>query len=820
MSSSQAIRAGAAFVEVFMKDESVKRSMADLKMKWQAFGATVNAVGTESFSGMNAGASTALAATAVSAGTATAGMALVGSAVYATANAFRVLFSTITMGVTKAAFSLRGIGYIVRDIFPKGGMVQGAFDKFLNASGTMEKAGRWGRLVGAVTGNSFIRGLGVQVERMGMGAAIERGFRDGGFAGYLKAYIGAGFRSIPSMLTGLVASTVTAPFRAGMAVVTGGAARTAVAITTVATATNSATAAMARATIATRSLAGAMASVAGLVPGIAAFAFKVAAVAGVIATAGMAAARGFASSSSEIVAKAKETGKSIQALIQEKYGKFSFITPADIRAGDALSQSMKELKQQTAAAFAQLGIAAMPALKKTVEFMTNVTAAITRFVAENRELIGSIIGIAGKVAKVAGAVVLLPTALSAIGVVVAAAMNPVVLITAAIAAAVAMFPQLRQAAMDAFSALASAFQQVKQSAIDFFNYLFPNFAEVNTVISDAINGILTALQAGSWQAAGEVAMAGLRLAWLAGSERLREIYRSVMMDVQIATEEAMTQVQSAWAITATYAADIWQAMVAIFNAAMEPVYEAIDSLAQAWGYVSEAAVSAWTYISDAATSAMNQIYEAVEQLRSVWEGVANYVSGVWDAVVEKMTGVFSAFFGTVSTQLQELAKSQAGQALGKALPGGAALSALSKAQESLSAETATKEREDRHKALQDRLAAIKEESAARKKAIVEGKVESDSSAKSELEAARERFRKSIETTDQMKRKQGLAASIAETKKASSDLTSGFGSFSAATAGLQGVSGLGKLEESSQKTAENTTKMAEHLAKGSGSPRFA
>lgn len=544
--SAKAIRAGAAFVEIFMKDESVKRSMADLKMRWQAFGATVNSVGSDSFTAMNSSSSAALSATAASAATATAGTALIGSAVYATANAFRVLFSTVTSGVTRAAVNFRMMSYIIRDIFPKGGAVQNAFDKLLNSSGMVEKSGRWARLVGLVTGNSFLRGFGVRVERFGMGAAIERGFRDGGFAGYLKAYIGAGFRSVPSWLTGLVARGVTAPFRAAFSVLSGGAGKAAVSISQVSSVTGGAAAAVAKLTTPTLSFAGAAVKLASAIPRIAMAAAKVGGIAALITGPAFLAARGFATAATEIRDKAKETGESIQSLIDKKYGSFSFITPADIAAGAALSDSFKELKQQTASAFAQLGIAAMPVLKQITETMTAAMRIVTRYVAQNRELITTVIRVAAKMGSFAAAVSAVAFAFPMVLTAASALLSPIGLVATALAGLAYLFPSIRTAAADTFA------------------FLFPNFRELLTITNSTIHGIMDALQGGSFEAASEVLWSGLNVAWLAGTESLREITRSLFADFR-----------AAWVITGKFIGDVFQTVLAGMRSAWMVTQNAI-----------------------------------------------------------------------------------------------------------------------------------------------------------------------------------------------------------------------------------------------------
>lgn len=712
--SSQAIRAGRAFVEMFVEDESVQRSLADLKVKMQAFSATVNATGGAAFSTLSAGATAGAA-----------GMSLLASGVYFTVNAFRVLFMSVTSGVTRAALQIRGLSYIVRDIFPKGSSVLRGFDAFLNSSGTLERAGRWGRLVGAVTGNGVLRGLGIRLERLGMGAAIERGFRDGGFAGYLKSYIGAGFRSTGSVIGGFVSSTLTMPFRAAFSFLSGGASQTAAALSSVSSATGGVAAALTRATVPARSFAGAAFTLASVLPRVISSAAKVAGLAAAISGPAILAAKGFATAAAEIKDKAKETGQSIQSLINERYGRLSFIKPSDIEAGAKLSAAMKELKQQTAAAFAQLGIAAMPVLKKTVEFMTAVFGTITRLISDNRQLITSVITVAAKIGGIAAAVGTAVAAFPRIMTAVSALLSPLGLVAVALGGLLYFFPQIRQAAADAFA------------------WLFPNFNELGSIVDRTLGGIFNALQGGSLKAAAEVLWSGLELAWLSGTERIREIFRIASGNISGFMIDAFSGIQSAWVVTVKFFGDAWQ--------------------------------------------------HAMAGIKSAWMATSNFIANGFARVIARVTGQNEA---DVLETLREMQKEQAN-----------------------APNDFDQRMADRKRLADAKLKDIEEQRQAMKESLKDEIAGQEESARAGLDAARKRFNEATANAEALKKKAMAQDGASGAKSLGSSLSSGFGSFSARTAALQGVAGLGKLEESSQKTADNTAEMVE-LIKGNGVPRFA
>ena len=514
--SSAAIRAGAAFVEILIKDESVRASLENTKVELRTFGRAVDSVGSGSFAAMQTAGTASLVTTGASVGVLAATMGVLKAGVYAVGNAFRVTFNMITTSVTRAVLGLGLIGLAVARFAPKGGRIAGYLNSFLSKSQTTEAIGRWTRFAGAITGSSALKGIGNQIERLGLGSAIVKGFRGGGLLGGIGATFGAAFRSSKSIVASGIISLFAAPIgivRGMLGSVTGGIGGggggplKAIAASSGGVATGLAKATGAATTFgATTSIFGRVATaVRGLL-------IKVGGLAAAITGPALLAAKKFVTSSEEIIAASKKTGDefvSIQDGIANKFGGNSLISEADIRAGAALGATMTELKQAMAAAWAQIGAAALPVLKGLTENLLWAAQSITQLLGRNRELIATVISVAAKVGSAAAAGLALYTVFPYLVAGVGMLLSPLGLLAAGVIAVAVAFPKLREEATGVFS------------------FLFGSFGELGTIVSETMGGIADALAGGNLTSAARVLWAGLNLAWLAGTEQLRAVWREV-----------------------------------------------------------------------------------------------------------------------------------------------------------------------------------------------------------------------------------------------------------------------------------------------------
>jgi len=539
--SAMGIRAGRAFVEMLIADETVQASLDQVKAKLQTFGAAVDATAGRSFVAMNATASTSLIATGASVGALSATMGLLSSSVYAVGNAFRVTFNMITGSVTRAVFGLTAIAFAVSKFAPAGGRIAGLLDGFLNRTATTEALGRWTRFFGLLSGSSALRGLGNQIERLGLGASIVKGFQ-GGLVSGISATFGAAFRSAKSVVASGIVGLFSGPVRVvrGMlggvfSAVSGGAGGGA------ASATGAITSGLTQATGAASTFGTTTAIFSTVAGSIRSLALRVTGLAAAITGPAILAAKRFVTSAMEISDEAKKTGRSLESLIAAKFGENSLISASDIQAATALGATMQELKQAISAAWAQIGAAAMPVLRSITENMLWAANATTQLLGQNRELVGTVIQVAAKVGAAGGAILTLYTVFPMIAAGVGLVLSPLGLMAGAVVAVAMAFPKLQS------------------EAVGVFSFLTTNFAELGEIVKTTMAGIADALSGGNIQAAARVLWAGLNVAWLAGTEQIRAVWRNVQTNLSEAFINTAFAIQRIWEQVTSGIVSTWKA---------------------------------------------------------------------------------------------------------------------------------------------------------------------------------------------------------------------------------------------------------------------
>lgn len=229
-----------------------------------------------------------------------------------------------------------------------------------------------------------------------------------------------------------------------------------------------------------------------------------------------------------------------------------------IQAAAELDDKLQTLKSSFRGVVNQIGAAlAGPALT-LIQLMTNGAASVAKFVQANQ---GLVIGIAlAGAALIAGgaAMIGLGVAISTVGTILggmaaawgaigaaitAVAGSPLLLIIAGIGAVALLFPQVREAASEAFG------------------YLFGEFANLGAIFETTLGGIADAMSAGDLMLAAQVLWAGLNKAWLEGTANLRAIYRDLVTAISKFGVDIFAGLQTAWASTVKYMGDMWDMML-------------------------------------------------------------------------------------------------------------------------------------------------------------------------------------------------------------------------------------------------------------------
>ncbi len=533
--NANAIRAGKAFVEMFMTDERVDAVLDRVQTKLKAFGGVVDQVGNRSFSGMEAAATTSTVATGAQVGLLSSGMLFLGATVGAVGRAINVTFAKVTTSVTAATIRIGALAWTLGSL-TKGTRFAGVLDGFLSKSQSTEAVGRWSRFWGLITGSRVLRDVGDRIERAGMGMAIVRGFRQSGIAGALNSTLGVAVRSAQSAAFRGVAGAIVAPFRWAFAGARSAVASFVPALDVAATRTDGTTASITRAAGAARVMSTSSFS---LGKALGSVALKLGAFSAAILGPAIGAAKSFVTSSQEMVKANKETGESLDSLIAKKYGANSLISASDVQAAAELGTMMTQLKQAVAAAWAQIGAAALPILRDMTRSSLGWANTIVFVLKNNRELITTVVRVARKVAGIAAAIAAAAGAMMALGPVLGMVLSPIGLVVAGIAAIAYAFPELRQ------------------EALSTFGWLFGNFGELGSIVTETIGGIQDALMGGNLKAAADVLWAGLKLAWLSGTEQLRAVWNQMTNTIASFGVNVFSSFRKAWVETTRFLGAAW-----------------------------------------------------------------------------------------------------------------------------------------------------------------------------------------------------------------------------------------------------------------------
>lgn len=195
----------------------------------------------------------------------------------------------------------------------------------------------------------------------------------------------------------------------------------------------------------------------------------------------------------------------------------------DAQAAADFADAMNRLKQQLMAVVRQVGAAVAGPLTGFLRYTQAILRSVIDWVSENRRLFAIIAGVGAAIAAAGVALIGLGTAfslaavaiggiisaISAVGAVIGAVLSPVGLLVAGIAAGTVAFFKFTEAGQRMATALGSY------------------FGELWTIFSETFGAIKSALASGDTEAAANVMWAGLEVAWLTGTAKIREVVRNL-----------------------------------------------------------------------------------------------------------------------------------------------------------------------------------------------------------------------------------------------------------------------------------------------------
>lgn len=251
------------------------------------------------------------------------------------------------------------------------------------------------------------------------------------------------------------------------------------------------------------------------------------------------------------------------------------------RLGDAMDIVVKVVKQ----AAIQVGAALAPALTRVAGVITDLGVQAVAWIKANQSLVVTIAQVAvGLVAAGSAAVALgvavaglgaalgvLSTAIGAVGAVLGFLLSPIGMITAALAAGVVAFVQYTNVGGQAMT------------------WLGEQFAALGAMASQTFRGMADALMAGDLMLAAKVLWAGLKVAWLTGTNYLQQVWsdwglavRQVVADLQTSIAGVFLDISSAvqiiWYDLTSSLTGTWGDMIGDFIKALIPLKDVFKAL--------------------------------------------------------------------------------------------------------------------------------------------------------------------------------------------------------------------------------------------------
>lgn len=250
-----------------------------------------------------------------------------------------------------------------------------------------------------------------------------------------------------------------------------------------------------------------------------------------------------------------------------------------IRSAGSFANQMKALSGASDDAFAALGTAVLPVVTSVVQKFVAAAKVVGAFIEKNAGLVRMVAIVAAAITAAGGA--LLAIAGIAYGASIAlGALSSIIGIIAATLGAILSPVGLVVAAI---TAAAVAFFRFTDSGREMASGIMSTLGEMAEFAKGVFGGITDALSAGDLQLAGQIAMAGLKVAFAAGLDQLRGLVGDTVANA--AGQLLSGDLSGAWTTVVTGMAAVWASFE---KGVIDSVTAIADAFVNAW----EAAVNA------------------------------------------------------------------------------------------------------------------------------------------------------------------------------------------------------------------------------------
>src|SRR5262245_50736158 len=309
--------------------------------------------------------------------------------------------------------------------------------------------------------------------------------------------------------------------------------------------------------------------------------------------------------------------------------------------GDAWDATQAVIK----ASIFQIGAALAPALLPAAKAITNIAATVNRWVRENGALIRTVAAIGGALVAAGAVITAVGVGIVGLGAVLASAATVVGFLGVAFSALVSPIGLTIAAVVGAVAAWVR-FTTNGQAALSF---LSARLGEFLSFAREVFGGIVDALMAGDLQLAGQVAMAGLMVAFASAKLALVKVWEDIKLAVLGAFDEVLIAGRSAVA----FLTSLWNA----FSLALAVAFPTAMRLAS----------QGWTAFKIAGTLALQGLIELAGRLSAA----LRVAVGVMKTAVD-LSSVDTSVKIAAAAATEGFQQSDLGQLIGQATAAAAA----------------------------------------------------------------------------------------------------------------------------------------------------
>ena len=272
------------------------------------------------------------------------------------------------------------------------------------------------------------------------------------------------------------------------------------------------------------------------------------------------------------------------------------ISTEDAVAAEKFGDEMQTLWDIVKVGAFNIGRALLPALKEFVGWVTETTAAVSKWIKKNQGAITAVAAVAAGVLAAGTALLALGAGIqiagfalggfAAIGGIAATALTlllkPAGVVVglfktlAAVVAGVLTPFGLVNAAIIGGAAYFLIYRDAGSKAIDF---LKGKFGELKETATTAFGGIVDAMSAGDFALAAKILWTGLKVAWLQGTQELNDIWLDFRSGFLKVLQGTISGAQAAWAILTNWVETAWT--------------ETVSFLGRTWTIFTSSLQSAW-----------------------------------------------------------------------------------------------------------------------------------------------------------------------------------------------------------------------------------